>query len=117
MANVPTDAEYAMQLISKRVAAGLEIKPSRFAKGKTPSEPPPQYSPLSEGSTPPAAQPDDKSNRIKVMTGSVKGVGKALDAGKSLLQGGRQFISMMQACPLVASPLQALSDCHSDDPT
>ena len=32
--DVPTDAEYAMQLISQRVAAGLEIKPARVRRDR-----------------------------------------------------------------------------------
>lgn len=33
-ADVPTDAEYAMELISQRVAAGLDVRPSRLPRAK-----------------------------------------------------------------------------------
>lgn len=33
-ADVPTDAEYAMELISQRVAAGLDVRPARLPKAK-----------------------------------------------------------------------------------
>lgn len=32
--DVPTDADYAMQLISERVAAGLDVKPTKSTKSK-----------------------------------------------------------------------------------
>ena len=32
--DVPTDAEYAMELISQRVAAGLEVKPARANRNR-----------------------------------------------------------------------------------
>jgi len=32
---VPTDADYAMEIISKRVAAGLDVRPTRKVKRKT----------------------------------------------------------------------------------
>ncbi|KAJ7487588.1 hypothetical protein B0H11DRAFT_1805241 [Mycena galericulata] len=33
-ADVPTDAEYAMELISQRVAAGLDVRPARWSRNK-----------------------------------------------------------------------------------
>jgi hypothetical protein len=35
--DVPTDADYAMELISQRVASGLDIKPSPMKKHKKPN--------------------------------------------------------------------------------
>lgn len=37
--DVPTDAEYAMELISQRVATGLQVKPNKPSKGGKKQEP------------------------------------------------------------------------------
>lgn len=97
MLNVPTDTEYAMELISQRVAAGLEISPTRLAKGKPVSlEPPPVYS---SSSSMVGNHIDATVRPAGVMPGRAKGMEKALSSGKSLLQGGIQFIKMQTGQP------------------
>ncbi|KAF8807393.1 hypothetical protein BYT27DRAFT_7288895 [Phlegmacium glaucopus] len=48
--DVPTDVEYAMQLMSQRVAAGLEIKPPKSIKRDRLHQPGTSVEPLPEGS-------------------------------------------------------------------
>jgi len=90
MLDVPTDADFAMDLISQRVATGLEIRPTKLAKEKQ------VYSeaPLTDThrSSVVGEHIDATISQSKVMTGHIKGMDKALDAGRSLLQGGKQFI-------------------------
>jgi len=90
MLDVPTDADFAMDLISQRVAAGLEIRPTKLAKEKqAPSE-----APLTDTHRSSVVREhiDAAISQSKVMTGHIEGMDKALDAGRSLLQGGKQFI-------------------------
>jgi len=90
MLDVPTDADFAMDLISQRVAAGLEIRPTKLAKEKqVPSE---VSLTDTHRSSVVGEHIDAAIGQSKVMTGHIKGMDKALDAGRSLLQGGKQFI-------------------------
>ncbi|KAF5354827.1 hypothetical protein D9756_005727 [Leucocoprinus leucothites] len=90
MLNVPTDTEYAMELISQRVAAGLEINHSKLAKGKPVSaESPPVDSPSSSM----------VGDHIDATVMPAKGLGKALISGISLLQDGIQFIKEQTGQP------------------
>jgi hypothetical protein len=97
MSDVPTDAEYAMEMISIRVAAGLKIRPSRSSKGKQPfyAEPSPAFT-ANARSTLIEDQFDSKSERLKDIPVRVKGMEQAIDSGKSLFQVGRRFINKMQ---------------------
>lgn len=90
MLDVPTDADYAMNLISQRVAAGLEIRPSRLAREKPASPEVPLTS--AQNSSTVREHIDAKVSQSKVASVHIKGMDKVLHTGRNLLQGGKQFI-------------------------
>jgi len=90
MLDVPTDADYAMDLISQRVAAGLEIRPTKLVKEKQVSSDVPPTD--THRSSLVGEHIDATISQPKVMASHIKGMDKALDAGRSLLQGSKQFI-------------------------
>lgn len=82
LCSLPTDADYAMDLISHRVALGLDVRPPHKRKG---SGNPPAPSPgLSE-------QPGDRNNNMKW-----KKWGERVAAGKAWIEGSRRLVNGQQ---------------------
>ncbi|KAL0951211.1 hypothetical protein HGRIS_007934 [Hohenbuehelia grisea] len=97
LVDVPTDADYAMELISQRVASGLDVTPKkrRGLKTKKPA-PPSQNTSATDLSQDVStdATPDDRSVNWKKW-GDKLATGKALiDDGRRLVMGGNVSISL-----------------------
>lgn len=94
LSDVPNDSEYAMEMISGRVAAGLEISPSKFAKEARISHPdPPPYPENEQNLTAIRERSNAKGNQPRDISRHLKRMGRALDSGKSLLHDGKRFIT------------------------
>jgi len=104
LSNVPTDAEYSMKIISQRVAAGLEINPSKFTKKSK--------APVTDILTNPRAHEQElqgpgvhtEPDHHKVVSERWKRVGNAIDTGKSLLRDGKRLLSEVQSGNLLLEP-------------
>ncbi len=82
-----------MELISQRVAAGLDINPSKFAKARLSRTAPSPSVDVAESSSP---RPKHRNSQPKDMSDRWKQLGSAIDSSKSFLQEGKHLLSRMQ---------------------
>jgi hypothetical protein len=86
-----------MEMISLRVAAGQEIKPSKLAKSRLSQAAPSPGAGLAESGSPrPKHRFNVKSNQPKDTSERWKEVGNAIGSGKSFLQEGKRLLSNIQ---------------------
>lgn len=93
-ADAPTDADYAMELISQRVAAGLDVKPPRprrSNKKKNPAAAANDPDPIKREDT--HSQPDARDKSV-----DWKKWGERAAIGKAWAEDGKRLMTGNQVC-------------------
>ncbi|ESK86647.1 hypothetical protein Moror_9708 [Moniliophthora roreri MCA 2997] len=110
LADVPTDSDFAMELISQRIAAGLDVRPPRHRKRQKKKVSTPQGSPA--GPSPAMKGWSDVDKRIDWKKwGDRAAVGKAWAVDKKLI--GNKEESNLPRSPLVPPPATAMGRSSS----
>jgi hypothetical protein len=76
-----------MEMISQRIAAGLEISPSKFAKSSGTK--------LAVASEPNVSGSEPNLTALRERRTTINRMGQAIDSGKSLLYDGKRFFTKM----------------------
>lgn len=98
-ADVPTDADYAMNLISKRVAAGLDVTPLSSKRQRPRSKTTSDNDPQRDEGNDRTRSPRDKNHVNWKKWGERAALGKAwADDGKRLFAEGQVCRVIVQLC-------------------